>query len=740
MKKYLLALTGALFISVLHAQYAPNYNIPVVRSNGDTMKLAWCGGLNNPQFSNIDLNNDGIKDLFIFDRTGNRVLTFLGHGTANTVDFTYAPQYESGFPKMVNWALILDYNCDGIDDIYTFSEGRITLPQGVGIRVYRGYYDPDNHIQFTLTDSTLHYPVNNLPTNLFVSAVDIPAIADVNGDGDMDVLTFQITGGYVQYFENLTKEYGYGCDSLIFKKEDNCWGDFFEPALTRADLLDQPCPFFNDQNADERLHAGSTQVAWDNTGDGLLEYLKGDIAWDNLVYQLNDGTPMDAHIYAEDTLFPSYDHSADVNYFPAPFLADMNNDGLNDLLVAPNAAGGSENYKCSWYYENIGDAVTATFHFESDTFLVSDMIDVGEGSFPVFFDADNDGLKDIILANRGYFDPTNINLYSGRLAFFKNTGSANQPAFKLVTKDYANVGSLNVKSVPPAFGDLDGDGDADMLLGQEDGTLLFFKNTASPGNAANFVFFGANYAGIDVGSFSTPQLVDVDRDGLLDLVIGEQSGNLDYYHNNGTASAPSFPSSPTNGFFGSVDVRAPGYVTGFSCPFLYDDNDGSGYRLLAGSERGTIYKYSNIDGNIAGTFIKDDSMFLSVAEGSHSSVSGGDVNGDGKSDLLIGNFRGGMTFYDSKLTGINDQGAVNPISFHVYPNPASDQIQILISTAGNLNDLILQAVDISGRVVYETNSVHSPVNIPLSGWPSGVYFIQLSGNISTMVKKIVVAR
>lgn len=99
MKKYLLAFTGALFISVLHAQYAPNYNIPVVRSSGDTMKLAWCGGLNNPQFSNIDLNNDGIKDLFIFDRTGNRVLTFLGHGTANTVDFTYAPQYESGFPK-----------------------------------------------------------------------------------------------------------------------------------------------------------------------------------------------------------------------------------------------------------------------------------------------------------------------------------------------------------------------------------------------------------------------------------------------------------------------------------------------------------------------------------------------------------------------------------------------------------------------------------------------------------------
>lgn len=738
MKKYLFALAGGFLVSGLHAQLSVNYSIPVLRANGDTMKLAWCGGLNNPQFSNIDLNNDDIKDLFVFDRTGNRVLTFLGHGTANTVDFTYAPQYESGLPKMVNWALILDYNCDGIDDIYTYSEGRITTPQGVGIRVYRGYYDPGNHIQFALADSTLKYPVNSLPTNLFVSAVDIPAIADVNGDGDMDVLTFQITGGYVQYFENLSAELGFGCDSLIFKKADNCWGDFFEPALTRADLLDQPCPFFNEPVADERLHAGSTQLAWDNTGDGVLEFLKGDISWDNLVYQLNDGSTTDAHIFAEDTLFPSYDEPASVFIFPAPFLADVNNDGLKDLLVAPNASGGSENLKCSWYYRNIGNETTATFSFQSDTFLVSEMMDAGEGSFAVFFDADQDGLKDIILGNRGYFDTSNINLYSGRLAFLKNTGSGEQPAFTLITRNFANVGSLNVKSVPPAFGDLDGDGDDDMLLGQEDGTLLFFRNTASPGSAANFVFFAAGYAGIDVGTFSAPQLVDVNRDGLIDLLIGEQSGNLNYYQNEGTAAAPSFVVQ--SNFFGGVDVRAPGYVTGFSTPFLYDENDGAGYKLLVGSERGTIYAYSNIDGNLGGTFTKVDSTFLGIDEGSHSSVSGGDVNADGKPDLLIGNFRGGITFYDSKLTAINEPAHESNGFITCYPSPASGFVEVVLSGFAEHKDRVLQVFDVTGRNTFTVDLIRSSAAIDVRSWPAGVYFVRVTSGHSMLVKKFVVGR
>ena len=43
----------------------------------DTLRHAWAGGLNTPQFSNIDLNADGQADLFAFDRESRRVYTFL---------------------------------------------------------------------------------------------------------------------------------------------------------------------------------------------------------------------------------------------------------------------------------------------------------------------------------------------------------------------------------------------------------------------------------------------------------------------------------------------------------------------------------------------------------------------------------------------------------------------------------------------------------------------------------------
>src|SRR4029079_609431 len=109
--------------------------------------------------------------------------------------------------------------------------------------------------------------------------------------------------------------------------------------------------------------------------------------------------------------YPSYNTPADIFIFPAPFLVDVNNDGLADLLAAPDAAGGSVNFNCSWYWKNVGTPVTATFNFQTDTFLNGDMIDVGEGCFPVFFDVDHDGLKDMIIGNRGYFDNSNINIY-----------------------------------------------------------------------------------------------------------------------------------------------------------------------------------------------------------------------------------------------------------------------------------------------------------------------------------------
>lgn len=80
-----------------------------VKEAGNYLEFPWAGGLNFCQFSSIDLNLDGIKDLFVFDRSGNRISTFINNGTPDSVDYTYAPQYRSAFPpRMEHWALLYD--------------------------------------------------------------------------------------------------------------------------------------------------------------------------------------------------------------------------------------------------------------------------------------------------------------------------------------------------------------------------------------------------------------------------------------------------------------------------------------------------------------------------------------------------------------------------------------------------------------------------------------------------------
>ena len=77
--------------------------IPVTLDGATQLKNPWAGGLNSPQFSPIDLNGDGIKDLFVFERGYNgKVLTFINQGTPNEVDYFHAPEYESIFPKIEN--------------------------------------------------------------------------------------------------------------------------------------------------------------------------------------------------------------------------------------------------------------------------------------------------------------------------------------------------------------------------------------------------------------------------------------------------------------------------------------------------------------------------------------------------------------------------------------------------------------------------------------------------------------
>ena len=510
-------------IGVTQVSFTPSNAIAVYQDN-ILQTNPWAGGMNFCQFSKIDMNLDGFDDLFVFDKSGkngtlngNKIIPFLFNST--TSEFEYAPEYISKFPELVDWALLLDYNEDSKVDIFTSSNSSIAL--------YTNNSQTELSFEFT---KTLTSDAGFGPTNLYVSNADIPAIVDVDGDSDIDILTFDPSGTNLYFHENKSMQLYNNSDSINLIRSDNCWGKFKEDFSTNTVTLNLNDDCSENTEIRHGGHSGSTILAFDlnPANNGGLEVLLGDITYDNMVMLYNGGTNEEALMVEQDPNFPNYSESINITKFPAAYYIDVDNDNLKDLIISPNGVNVSKNYQNNLFYKNIGlDSENNTFQFEfiENDFMIKDMIDVGSNSAPVLYDLNNDGLLDLIISNKGYFEAGN---YNSQIALYKNIGTATNPVFEFTTNDFSNISNLGnlvtMQSLHPTFGDLDNDQDIDMIIGDNNGELYYFENDGETSTEWP-VFSSYEILDIDVGSFATPQLIDLNRDGLLDLIIGERSEN-----------------------------------------------------------------------------------------------------------------------------------------------------------------------------------------------------------------------
>jgi len=446
---------------------------------------------------------------------------------------------------------------------------------------------------------------------------------------------------------------------------------------------------------------------------------------------------VDALMATEDTLFPSYDESVNLTVFPYGSYEDVDADGKRDLLVSPAATSLAEDVESLWYYHNTGTDASPVFDLQQTNLFQDRMIELGEGAYPVLFDHDGDGLMDLVVANYGYFGPGGA--YVGKLAVLRNTGTITAPSFELVTDDYMDLSTSGIGlSMYPAFGDVDGDGDQDMYIGDLQGRMHFFRNVAG-GPVATFQLEQPNItdaggAVIDVGQFATPIFSDLDGDGLLDLVVGERNGNLNHYRNTGVAAAPAW--TLVTDSLGHVSTVEYWNVTGHSVPFLFHNEDGD-REMLLGSESGWLYHYGDIEGNLSGTWSLLDSTFMDLRDGERTGLCLYDFTGDSVLDLVVGNYRGGLSFWRSDLpSGIHPSAAILP-SFNVIPNPASDHIELVLQASSD--NALWQMRNNLGQVVMRGKVQGQRTTIDLAGLSDGVYLVQVQGAHSSEVQRLAVA-
>jgi len=238
---------------------------------------------------------------------------------------------------------------------------------------------------------------------------------------------------------------------------------------------------------------------------------------------------------------------------------------------------------------------------------------------------------------------------------------------------------------------------------------------------------------------STPQLIDLNEDGLLDLVVGMNGsrGNVAYFWNFGTNTNAQFHQDSSNLELGKIHVEDPGFLFGNSTPFITEINNEK--FVFVGSDLGFIHKYKiNLDSLKTGSFIEINEAILETRAGKRTSITIADINNDTHLDFFVGTARGGIHFYSDTLLDESLVLAIDKVNnetfdFKIYPNPAKDLLTIEFDNEKKQTNL--QILNTMGAVLKETKIRNNKVYIDIASFSKGLYFVKLNFEKKFIVKK-----
>jgi hypothetical protein len=224
--------------------------------------------------------------------------------------------------------------------------------------------------------------------------------------------------------------------------------------------------------------------------------------------------------------------------YSVPSLVDWNGDNLPDLMTGEGSSTG----KVRVYLNQGQPGAPAfasfpsanSFYAQSNGATLSVTGGGCLGAFPRFWSADNH--EDLLLGQS-----------DGKVRLYHNTGTNTAPSYDAGTLLQAGpTGQKTTISAgsraTPSQVDWNNDGQQDLLIGEGAGNVRVHLNqgTNAAPDFASAMTLQANGLTLNVSSRASPTFADLDRDGLKDLLIGDANGRLGFYKNTGTPTAPAF--------------------------------------------------------------------------------------------------------------------------------------------------------------------------------------------------------
>jgi hypothetical protein len=525
-----------------------------------------------------------------------------------------------------------------------------------------------------------------------------PTLVDIDGDSKLDII-----GGWqhLTYYHNS--------------------GTLQNPSFT----------FVTDNFAGVNVSGNASPSFVDIDTDGDLDLFVGDENGHIWFYR-NDGTPQNYNFtYVTNNYF-----NIDVGDYASPEFADLDGDGDYDLLVGRECHSLTNSPGDIFYYKNIGTPTNAQWQWITTNFL---SLDVGQMAASATTDIDADLDRDIFIQNTG-----------DRLSYYKNTGTLNSANFIWITDSYQNI---SVNDAYPKFGDLDGDGDPDLLMGEAaipgPPGMYVFRNRGTAQNALFYLLSNNYLPGIFTQFTVTlaPALADIDADDDLDLFVGVANNNFYYFENTGSPFLPQFTMMSSNW----QNVYPPNWPNGQLIPEFYDiDHDGD-LDLFCGTLHGwnLLFFYRNVGTESNAQMVFEDSLFLGEGFNHFTSVDIFDIDGDGDGDFMCSTYNGGMVFFRN-VTGespVPPGPKYHPLpqrQITILPNPGNSgtTISYVLSHPQHVN---LSVYNLLGsRLATLVNGLQQPGS-HVASWDakdraSGIYLVKLASPEFTTTQKVVIVK
>ncbi|MEN8143632.1 MAG: FG-GAP-like repeat-containing protein [Gemmatimonadota bacterium] len=563
--------------------------ITVADETGTAYPFAWLGGLNLPRPQAVDIDGDGDLDLFA-QEASDQLMFFENIGSPEGGGLQWRTDSFQNL-SVGEWYRFADMDGDG--DLDLLAEQPFSF-----VRYYRNE-GTSQEPRFALATDTLR-DVAGQP--IFSDRQNIPNVTDIDCDGLLDLFIGRLTGTVSRYEE-------------VNRDADE---------IPRFRLVTERFQNIEIVAQIGSLHGANTLALEDIDDDGDMDIFWGDFFEPGLLLLENGGSCQSPAFDGQPQKFPPNDPLSTSGY-NAPSFGDADGDGDLDMLVG--VLGGAFNPNLTTVDNLLVFEQTEPGVFEQTTGQLLRSLDVGSESAPVLTDLDGDGDLDLLVSNK--IDPGNLE--SGFIYHFENIGSAGTPSFRLLGKLAPFEGSFHPV---PAFGDLDGDGDLDAMVGSWRKGVRFYRN-AGTAAAAEFVLDSALSVELTRGSNSVPALADIDGDGDLDLFAGESSGDLNFWRNTGAPEAPQFTLESDK--YEGMDAGRRSF------PALVDlDGDGD-LDLALGSEKSGIVYYRNDGDENTPVWVRDESFAPAVP--SFAAPAFADIDADGDLDFLSGGIGGGVMFW-----------------------------------------------------------------------------------------------